>query len=92
MRYPKIKISALVVAMSSAGVAFAQQASPTPPSGTMDHQQMMQGGSGGMPMTGMMREMSAMMENCSKMMQSMMNPPNQGNPAQPQQAPQGNRG
>lgn len=92
MRHPKIVISALALAMSFAGAAFAQQASPTPSSGTMDHQQMMQGGSGGMPMMGMMREMSSMMENCNKMMQSMMDRQNQGNPAQPQPTPQGNRG
>ena len=92
MSHLKITIPALAMAMSLAGAAFAQQASPTPPSGTMDHQQMMQGGSGGMPMMGMMREMSAMMENCNKMMQSSMDRQNPGNPTQPQPAPQGNRG
>lgn len=92
MNKPKWTLLALA-ALASAGTASAQQTppNPTPPS-TMDHQQMMRG-DGMMPMMSMMREMSAMMENCNKMMQqSMMDRQRPGVPAQPQPAPQGNRG
>lgn len=91
MKSPKLVVLALAAALASAGAAYAQQANPGSPPGTMDHQQMMQGG-GTMPIMGMMQEMSSMMANCNKMMQSMMDRQNQGTPAQPQAAPQGNRG
>ncbi len=70
--------------------ASAQQAAPSPPAaqpqGGMDQRPgMMQGGM--MPM----EQMSKMMENCNKMMQTMMDRQGQGGSGQ-QPAPQGNRG
>lgn len=89
MKYSKKTLFALVAATALAGAAMAQESTPGSPQGPMDHDRMMQGGSGAMPMMGMMQQMSAMMENCNKMMQSVMDR-HQGAPAQPQ--PQGNRG
>ena len=93
MKQTKLTLIAFAAAVSLAGAAMAQQTNPNPPSGTMDHGQMMQGqgGSGAMPMMGMMQQMSQMMENCNKMMQSMMNQQGQSGSGQ-QPAPQGNRG
>lgn len=81
-------VLALSAAVVSAGAAYAQQAAPTPAPGPTDHQQMMKG-DGAMPMMGMMREMSAMIANCNKMMQSMAARENHGAPTP---TPQGNRG
>lgn len=91
MKHPRLTALTLAAALASAGAAYAQQAAPNPAPGPMDHDQMMKG-DGNMPMMGMMREMSTMMGNCNKMMQSMMERQNQGTPGQPQPAPQGNRG
>lgn len=82
----KLAVSALV----GAGILFgavsvsAQQAAPTPaepskPEGMMNHH----------GMTPMMEQMSKMMENCNRMMQSHMDRQNPGG-SNPQ--PQGNRG
>ncbi len=92
MRYSNLITSTLIVTGLFAGAAVAQQASPSAPSGTMDSSKMMQGGGEGMPMMGMMREMSTMMGNCNKMMQSMMDKQNQGSPGQPQTAPKHKNG
>lgn len=83
-------ILALSAAIMSAGAAYAQQAPSTPAPGATEPQQMMKGDDA-MPMTGMMREMSTMMANCNKMMQSMAAREKQGAPI-PTQPPQDNRG
>lgn len=89
MKYLKLTVIPIAAALALGGVALAQQASPSSPSGAMDHEHMMQGGgSSAMPMMGIMREMSTMIENCNKMMQSMMDQQKQGAPAQQQPEPQ----
>ena len=64
---------ALAVGLAALGVA-AQDEQPSPA-----RQPPMAQGQGTMPMMGMMREMSQMMETCNRMMQAHM--------AQPQQTP-----
>ena len=91
---PTIAAATLGVCMITAGVAFAQQTTPAPPQPpAMDHRGMMQGG-GVMPMMGMMDQMSKMMENCNRMMQSSLQWP-ESSPSQQQptqQPPQGHHG
>ena len=93
MKHTKLTLVTLAAAVSLAGAALAQQANTKPPAATMDHGQMMQGqgGSGDMPVTAMMQQMSQMMENCNKMMQSMMKQQGQSEPGG-QPAPQGKGG
>jgi hypothetical protein len=94
---PTIAAATIAINIMAVGVAFAQQTTPTPAqppardSSAMGG--MMQGG-GVMPMMGMMDQMSKMMENCNRMMQSSLQWP-ESSPSQQQptqQPPQGNHG
>lgn len=83
----KIAPAAVLGAALVAGIAGASAEPATPPSANSDKGMMgdmMQGGN--MPM---MQEMSKMMENCNKMMQTMMDRQNQGGSGQ---QPQDKRG
>ena len=78
-----IAAATVAIAIMGAGVAFAQQTTPAPARADS-----------AMPMMGMMEQMSKMMENCNRMMQSNLGQPESG-PGQQQptqQPPQGNRG
>jgi periplasmic protein CpxP/Spy len=66
--------AALAAALAATGLAAQDEKPAAPPQAPMMGQ-----GQGMMPMMGMMREMSQMMETCNKMMQAHM--------AQPQQTP-----
>lgn len=78
LKISKLAHVSILGAALVAGVAGASAESATSPStssekGMMDHGTMQGGG-----MMPMMQEMSKMMENCNKMMQTMMDRQNQG--------------